>query len=296
MRARDPSHLALAMTLALAGVRGPADASDGGICIATSGREHASVAEAAQRTLGMPAERIDVSATGQRAALGARCARLIIAVGPEALRAAGESAPRSPVVHAMVPNRRPGGQPGVSRDADPRQVLDMLRRMAPKARRIGVVYNPALTDELVKDGRTSARALGLELLALPVGNVGEAVRAFHRFETELQVDALWLVPDGTATVQETVHYALELAHWRRMVVIGLSRWYVAGGALFALLPRPESYGAAAGELGQQMLRGGRPAGTVYTGKYALYVNSRTAGRLGLKIPPEFLESAAEVLQ
>ncbi len=113
-------------------------------------------------------------------------------------------------------------------------------------------------------------------MALPARSVGEAVRAYYRFEKELPVDALWLLPDGTTTVQETVYYALELAHWRRMVLIGVSRWYVASGALFALVPRPASPGAAAAECD-------------------LYVNERTASRLGLRIPRRLLESAAQVL-
>ena len=257
--------------------------------------DHGTVADAAQRALGQPARRIDVRDRAQRAALASSCGRLIIAVGSEALRAAGESAPRSPIVHVMAANARASGLPGVLPDADPRRVLETLRKLAPAARRIGTVYNPQLSGDLVADAQASARALGMELVALPARTVGEAVRAFRRFERELSVDALWLLPDGTATVQETVYYALELAHWRRMVVIGLSRWYVASGALFALLPRPDSSGTVAGELGQQVLRGTPPSGAVHARDYALYVNQRAATRLGLKVPRQMLESAEQVL-
>ena len=132
-------------------------------------------------------------------------------------------------------------------------------------------------------------------MTLPARSIGEAVRAFHRFEGDVRVDALWLLPDGTATVQETVYYALELAHWRRMAVVGLSRWYVASGALFALVPRPESCGSAAGELAQRLLRGGQPPGAVYGCEYSLYVNQRAATQLGLQPPRKLLESAEQVL-
>lgn len=181
----------------------------------------------------------------------------------------------------------------MSTAADPRRVLSTLRDIAPRARRIGAVYDPAQTGETIAVAQTAARELGMELVALPVQTVGEAIRAFHRFESELRVDALWLLPDGTATVQETVYYALELAHWRRMAVIGPSRWYVASGALFALQLGPESYGKAAAELGQAVLRGAPPAETVY-GRDTLIVNSRTAERLQLTVPRRMLD-AAEVL-
>ncbi|HEX9400852.1 MAG TPA: ABC transporter substrate binding protein [Anaeromyxobacter sp.] len=295
MRTRHRSRLALAVAMALLVRPASIGAAEPDVCVVVSGDEHAAVADAAQHALGQPARRVDVRDRAQRAALASSCGRLIIAVGSEALRAAGESAPRSPVVHVMAGNGRGTGLPGVLPDADPRRVLETLRKLAPSAHRIGMVFNPDLTGELVADAQASARPLGMELVALPARTVGEAVRAFQRFERELSVDALWLLPDGTATVQETVYYALELAHWRRLVVIGLSRWYVASGALFALLPRPDSSGTVAGELGQQVLRGTPPSGAVHARDYALYLNQRAATRLGLKLPRQLLESADQVL-
>lgn len=293
MRALLRSWLAFALAIALAVGRAEAT-GEPGVCIAVAGREHAAAADAAGRALGVPARRLDVRDDRQRDALAAGCERLVIAVGSEALRVATGSAPRSPIVTLMAANARASGRPGVLVEPDPRRVLETLRKMAPAVRRVGAVFDPSRTGGLVADAQDAARALGLELVPLPVHSAGEAVRAFRRFERELRVDALWLLPDGTATVQETVYYALELAHWRRMAVIGPSRWYVASGALFALLPRQESTGAAAAELGQQVLRGA-PGSAVYARDNALYVNQRTATRLGIDLPRTILESAEEVL-
>jgi putative ABC transport system substrate-binding protein len=293
MRPRPRSRLAFAVAAALAAGRASA-AGPEGVCVAFSGGEHAAVALAAQRALGVPSQRLDVGEAVQRAALGSRCSRIVVAIGSEALRVAAERAPGVPIVHALAPDGRASGRPGVSPEADPGRVLETLRKMAPRARRIGVVFDPGLTGDLVADAQAAARDTGIEIVALPVRTVGEAIRAYHRFESELLVDALWLLPDGTATVQETVYYALELAHWRRMIVIGPSRWYVASGALFALWPTPEASGTAAGELAQQVLRGATP-GSVHAREYALYVNERTAAQLGLRLPRDVLDSAREVL-
>src|SRR5512138_3636785 len=112
----------------------------------------------------------------------------------------------TPAVHAATDGPRPGAVAAGSY-ADPRRVLETLREMAPRAQRIGLVYDPAQTGPLVEEAQRAARALGLEVVAQPARSVGEAVRAYYRFERELQVDALWLLPDGTTTVQETVYYA-----------------------------------------------------------------------------------------
>lgn len=294
MPARLRRRLTLAALLALAAPRAGA-AADEGVCVATSGGEYAEAAAAALRALGTPALRLDVTEQSQRAQLASRCGRLIVAVGPEALKSAADLAPSAPTVQVMAGGARRGGAHAVSSDADPRRVLETLKAMAPRARRVGAVYDPAKTGPLVEEAREAARALGLELVALPAASVGEAVRAYSRFEHELLVDALWLLPDGTTTVQETVYYALQLAHWRRMVVVGLSRWYVASGALFALVARPASLGAAAAELAEPLLRGEAPPALVRARDYDLYVNQRTASQLGLRVPRKLLERAEQVL-
>jgi len=293
---RAPLQLRLGVTLALA-LAGPSvrGETDSGICVAAdAGPEFAAAASAARRAIAVPTARLEVASRGQRDQLASRCERLIVAVGPEAARSASALAPSTPTVHVMVRGARSGGL-AVSSDPDPRLVLETLREMAPRVRRIGVVYDPGQTGALVEEAGAVARALGMELVALPARTVGEAVRAYYRFEKELRADALWLLPDGTTTVQETVYYALELAHWRRMVLVGVSRWYVASGALFALVPRPASLGAAAGELAAPILRGEPTPALVRAREYDLYVNERTAARLGLRIPRPLLESAAQVL-
>src|SRR5574341_673046 len=201
MAALVHSRAVLAALLALAAARVDA-AVDTGVCVADSGGEYAQVAEAARRALGVPSQRLDVTEKGQRDQLSSRCGKLIVAVGPQAARSATALAPRTPLVDVMAGGARPEGAFGVSADADPRRVLETLRTMAPRVKRVGAVYDPARTGPPVAEAEEAARSLGIELVALPARTIGEAVRAFYRFEGELRVDALWLLPDGTTTVQE----------------------------------------------------------------------------------------------
>jgi putative ABC transport system substrate-binding protein len=224
---------------------------------------------------------------------------MVVAVGREALRAAVRTPESTPVVFSMVSSpgalldgRRPVS--GVSLDADPARIVALLKHVEPGVRRIGVVYNPQLTGSLVTAAQAAARANGAELVALPVATIGDAIKAFHRFERELPIDALWLLPDATATAQETVRYALELADWKRISVVGLSRWYVAQGALFALAPQSSAQGAQAARMAQDLLRGGAPQGVRYATEYSLLFNTRAARRLGIRPPRDVLDHAEEV--
>jgi putative ABC transport system substrate-binding protein len=270
-----------------------------GICVVASGDEHRDVADEIAQTLGSQTLRIDVRNVSQPAELARQCNRLIVAVGREALRAAVQTPESTPIVFSMVSTpsalldaRRPVS--GVSLDADPARVISLLKRVEPSVRRIGVVYNPRATGALVAVGETAARAQGMELVALPVSSIGDAIKAFHRFEKEIPIEALWLLPDATATAQETVRYALELADWKRISLVGLSRWYVAQGALFALAPQSTGQGTQAGKMALDLLRGGAPQGVKYADGYSLLFNTAAARRLGIKPPRDVLDQAEEV--
>ena len=297
------SVILIGLLAALTGGAAPAVAADpgmgGGVCVLSAGDEQHEVADDIQRTLGGRAVRLDVRKVSQPAELAQQCGRLIVAVGREALRAAVQTPETTPVVFTMVssPGALLGGKrpvSGVSLDADPARVIALLKKVEPNVRRIGVVYNPQVTGDLVKAGNAAARAQGMELVALPVSTIGDAIKAFHRFEREIPIDALWLLPDATATAQETVRYALELADWRRISLVGLSRWYVTQGALFALAPQTSTQGAQAARMALDLLRGGAPQGVRYAGEYSLLFNTRAARRLGIKPPHDVLEQAEEV--
>ncbi|HMF42660.1 MAG TPA: ABC transporter substrate binding protein [Polyangia bacterium] len=268
----------------------------GGVCVLAAGDEHRDVADEIQRTLGARAQLVDVRKAPQPAEISRQCGRMVVAVGREALRAAVQTPESTQVVFSMVSSpgallngKRPVS--GVSLDADPARIIALLKHVEPRVRRIGAVYNPHATGALVAAAEGAARANGVELVALPVTTIGDAIKAFHRFEHELPIDALWLLPDATATAQETVRYALELADWKRISVVGLSRWYVAQGALFALAPQPSGQGAQAARMALDLLRGGPPQGVRYASDYALLFNTRAAHRLGIRPPPDVLDHA-----
>jgi putative ABC transport system substrate-binding protein len=274
-------------------------AAGAGVCVVGAGDDYHEVVEDIQRTIGPRSVRLDVRKVSQPAELARQCGRLIVAVGREALRAAVQTPETTPVVFTMVssPGALVDGRravSGISLDADPARVVALLKKVEPNVRRIGVVYNPQATGDLVNAASAAARAQGMELVALPVSSIGDAIKAFHRFEKEISIDALWLLPDATATAQETVRYALELVDWKRISLVGLSRWYVTQGALFALAPHTSTQGAQAARMALDLLHGGAAQGVRYASDYVLLFNTRAARRLGIKPPREVLEQAEEV--
>ncbi|MDZ4697631.1 MAG: ABC transporter substrate binding protein [Deltaproteobacteria bacterium] len=268
-------------------------------CAVFSNEKEKQVANEAVQALGAPSTYLDVNRATDRERLIRECNGIVFAIGSKALIATQKALVSAKIISALVavpeaisPGRKT--EAAILQDASPERTFSIFARIAPEARRVGVVFDPVKTGRLISEARVAARNNGIELVAVAAQNVGEAVRAFHRFEKEIAVNALWLVPDGSTTVQETVYYALELAHWKRIPLIGLSPWYVANGALLAVVPKSDNSGKRAGEVARRVLSGNNKSATSFAGSDALIINARTAARLGLKIPDD-LRNTAEIL-
>jgi putative tryptophan/tyrosine transport system substrate-binding protein len=255
-------------------------------------------ADAAMEALGL-AVRVDLQSPGDGSRLDGRC-RGVVAVGRAALVAARERYP-GPVVAILVPEAallESDDAPAATilTAPDPAAILATLSELAPGVRRVGLVYDPSVTGRLVARAREVAADRDLEIVALEAADQAAAIRAFASLERDVQIDALWILPDRTTTTYETAHQALKLAHWKRIPVIGPSRWYVANGALFALELRADDHGRLAAERLQALLRGDRGPEVQHVPNAALIVNGRTLGRLGLRLTPALRPQVTEVLQ
>ena len=221
---------------------------------------------------------------------------VVVAIGSKAVAVAEGRRDTLPMVSALASVASDNKHFAIINRPDPRRVADTLMTLAPAVRRVGTVYDPEHTGALVEEGRAAFRAHGVELVAVAAKDTSAAVRAFHRFTSEVAVDALWILPDRTTTTRETAYQALELAAWRRIPAVGPSRWYVASGALFALQVDGAAHGVLAAQTAQQIMAGSVPRRRQYASRDALIVSARTAERLGLTLSPAVRARAAEVIE
>jgi putative ABC transport system substrate-binding protein len=237
--------------------------------------------------------------------LVSRQVAVIFAGGPPAARAAKTATTRIPVVFTSGDDpikiglvsslNRPGANvTGVSIQFGEVQVkrLELLRDLIPKARSIGLVFDPAAYREEVE---TAARRLGLQLHAVPVAAEDEIDAAFAFFANH-RVDAVLV---GTAPR----FYSWRLQIIRRAAsaslpaIYELSQYVTDGGLM--------SYGASvadayrqAGTYVARILKGENPGDlpVVQPTKFELVINLKTAKALGLEIPPTLLARADEVIE
>jgi len=226
--------------------------------------------------------------------------RAVLAVGLRA-REAVEGLRDLPVLLTMVPNVAPwvaarSNRAGIEMSLSPRQHLEALRRVFPRARRIGVIFDPAQTGGYVRDAQTAAAALQLTLETREIGRAGELSR--HLEELRGRVDALWLIPDPTVLQGENLSLLLLYSFESRVPLYGFARKYVEQGAVAASQADIATLGVQVADVIRSMSLLPASAGPrwEYSRGAQLLLNQKVARKMGIVFDPAVLEAAADVLR
>lgn len=173
--------------------------------------------------------------------------------------------------------------------------LELLRDLAPKLRRVLVLYDPrdASPRQGVAAAREAARVMGFTLIEVEVRNRHEISEGLKELAA---ADALLGIPGGVTTA----HYStmIRAANSRRRPTILFTHSPSTRDALL-------SYGASDVEVARQAARAlvkilqGANAGELAVerpSKLTLVINLRTAKALGIVIPPALLLRADHVIE
>jgi putative tryptophan/tyrosine transport system substrate-binding protein len=163
--------------------------------------------------------------------------------------------------------------------------------------RTGPSVSNAVTEQLMADVLSTARALGRQILVLKVDKAQELDAAFSTLRNG-HADALFIAPSPFFENTEINDRLAALALRNAMPAIFQQRAFPAAGGLM-------SYGADQAEAFRQagaytgrILKGEKPADLPFqqSTKVELIINLKTAKALGLTIPPSLLARADEVIE
>ncbi len=228
---------------------------------------------------------------GERRTWGSRLAgaepRLVVAIGTEAARFARRRWSALPLVYCLALRPRQHGLSGpetggVAMSADPAGQLAVLRKLAPKAQRIAVVYDLAAGDEVA---RAKGLRLGFQLVARGAENARQASQLMR--ELLPQVDAFWLLLDPVVANPGNFRLLVELSLKHQVPVLAPAAPFVEGGALVSVAPNYSQAGRRAAEIAQAIAQGRAQAGAFSEDApgAVVTINGQVARRLGLAIPP-----------
>jgi putative tryptophan/tyrosine transport system substrate-binding protein len=219
--------------------------------------------------------------------------RVVIALGQQGMKTAMGLSNDFKVVAGgvlSVPESQAGGQPVVSLTPDPALLLARMKSIMPAVKRVFVVYDPAVSDWLIKLAKASAHDQGLELVAYQASNLRSAVKFYQQIfsEADGDSDALWLPQDATTVEDSSILPLVLQESWNQSIPVFSSNFsYVRRGILFSLYPDNVALGASLARLAQGILLSGDYAnrGMTPLRDVKSAVNLRTAKHLGLKSSP-----------
>jgi putative ABC transport system substrate-binding protein len=173
--------------------------------------------------------------------------------------------------------------------------IELLKEVAPNARRVAVIFNPLHFDDEVTFARRGAESLGIELTTQPINNVGDLDAALHGVSAS-GADSLLVISSRLTGIVagKIARHGQE----RRLPVIASWREFADSGALLSYGPSRIFEAKRLAGYVQKVLNGEKPADLPIEQpvKFELVINLKTAKAVGLTIPPSLLGRADEVIE
>lgn len=220
---------------------------------------------------------------------------MVLALGDSAL-AAARKIRQTPVIALMslaIHGRHEAASnlAGIGMYAPPERYLALFQGL--KARRVGVIHNPAKSGWYLRQARQAAGRLGIELVVREVHAPRDTLTRLTSLKGE--VDALWMLPDTTAVTRETVEAYFRFSQEEQIPVVSFANAYLGLGAAAVLEIDRAELGRQAGEMAAALLREGEAGQPVaWPRRSALRTNRSVLKHLG--IASEQLESSVNSLR
>jgi putative ABC transport system substrate-binding protein len=176
--------------------------------------------------------------------------------------------------------------------------LQMLKEIAPKLRRITLMFNPDTAPfypVFLREFGTAPTSLAVELSASAVHNEAEIEAAILALARE-PGGGLIAAPD--AFINTRRHVIMALVERHRLPAIFGFRQFVTEGALISYGPDTIDIVRRSASYIDRILKGEKPSDLPVQApnKYDLVINLKTAKGLGLEVPPTLLARADEVIE
>ncbi|MCX5718775.1 MAG: ABC transporter substrate-binding protein [Nitrospirae bacterium] len=220
---------------------------------------------------------------------------IIIAIGTDSLIRV-KKIKDIPIVYLMVPNPQTviseeENITGVSMNIPPHNQLATLKDVLPGIKRIGLLYNPGRTRDLVTKARLAASSMGIELLAKEVNSSKDVPALVNSMKGK--INAFWMIPDTTVITPETVEFLLLFSFENKVPILAFSDKYVEMGALLSLEADAFASGKQAGEIARKILSGTPIRKDLRTdpGNAVLSINLKIAKKLGITISNDIIHRA-----
>lgn len=208
------------------------------------------------------------------------------------------SAVTDPVAAQLVPNWEPSGTnvAGVSDMLVLEKQLELIKKVVPNAKNVGMVYNPGEANSVVVLERLrellAANDMNLvEATAARTVDVGSAARSLVG-----KVDVIYTNTDNN--VVSAYEALVKVGNDAKIPLIASDTDSVSRGAIAALGINYHDVGVQTGEMVVRILKGAKPGDmpSETSEKLELFVNPSAAQKQGVTLDEAFIKSAAKIVE
>jgi putative ABC transport system substrate-binding protein len=175
--------------------------------------------------------------------------------------------------------------------------LELLKEIAPRVSRAGVIRDPAQTAGTGQFGviQSVAPSLGMDVSAINLRDAPEIERGIAAFARSAN-GGLILTSSALSVVHRDLIVTLAARH--KLPAVYYRRQFVTGGGLISYGPDVAEQNRRAAGYVDRILKGEKPADLPVQAptKYELLVNLKTAKALGLTVPTSLLARTDEVIE
>lgn len=232
---------------------------------------------------------------------------LILAIATDSAQAVAAETTKIPIMITAVTdpvtaklvqsNEKPGTNVTGTNDMNPvKEQVELLQKLAPKAKRIGVVYNAGEVNSVVQVDmvKDTASKAGLKVVEATVSNTSEVMQAAQSLVG--RVDAIYIPTDNT--VSSSVESVIKVAEANALPVVVGEAAMVDRGALATLGIDYNKLGKQTAEMALRVLKGEKPQEMPVEGQkdMELVLNMKAAQAMKVTIPEEMKAQAARVIE
>jgi len=234
-------------------------------------------------------------------------ASVIVAISTPSAQAAVAAAAAIPVVFAAVTDPlgaklvrdmyAPGGNvTGVSDLAPVKKHIDLIHKISPQARTIGILFNPNESNSytLLSLMKSTAMGVNMTLVQAPARTAAEVPAAAQGLVGK--ADVIFVPTDNT--IVSALDAVIKVGLDNRIPVYAGDVDAVKHGAIAAIGVDYYNVGWQAGNIVVRILGGAKPGKIAVAGvdKTKLYVNPGAAAKIGVTIPEDVVAQADEVVK
>ncbi len=213
---------------------------------------------------------------------------IIIAIGTNALNMAARI-PDIPIIYLLVPYpetvvSRRKNLTGIRMTIPANRQLKDFIKTYPWLKRIGVIYDPERSSQLIEDAKSYTDANNLTLVSRAVSESHEVPGQLADLQGD--IDCFWMIPDLTVTTPQTVEAILLFSLENRTPVLTFSDKYLRMGATVSVTYDLEKMGKQASELANRILFDGSVVQTPYheVESTKISINHKVTEKLGISGP------------